>query len=117
MSCMSQNYRANVAVQTVANWTADTASDALALTQYNKVGLVFTWGPLTGALTTTSWDIEVSNDGTNWAAITTAVSPGSNASGVDAVSISDVFFNYLRINPHKGSVSAGPYSVTATLMR
>lgn len=115
--CMKDNYAANLTVVSSTNWTSNVTSAALPLTQFDKAGLVFSWTSLAGTLTTTSFDIEVSNDNSNWASAASSVSVGSNASGVDAVSLTDLEFTYLRVKANVGSVSDGSFLVSATLKR
>ena len=115
--CMKQNYLANITLASSTNWTSNVTSDPYPLTQHDKAGFVFSWTSLVGTLTTTSFDIEVSNDATNWATQSSAVSVGTNATGVDAVSLTDLEFNYVRVKANIGSVTSGAFLVTATLKR
>jgi len=114
---IEQNYLANVTLAQSTNWTSNVTGTAYPLTQFDKVGFVFSWTNLVGTLTTTSFDIEVSNDATNWATQSSSVSVGSNATGVDAVSLTDLEYNYIRIKANVGSVTDGAFLVTATFKR
>lgn len=110
-----ERYEVNQTITESAAWSTDVTSAAFPLRQYDSVGLVFSWAGLVGALTTTNFEIEVSNDATNWASAATAVSVGSNVAGVDAVSLADMFYTYIRVKANHGSVTEGSYKVTATL--
>ena len=58
--------------------------------------------------------MEVSNDGTNWASLTTPVAV-SGASDSDAVVSSDAHFNYVRAKVVQNNVTGGNISASITL--
>jgi hypothetical protein len=113
---MKEEYRANQTMISSTNFTSN-VSGTLALTHFDKVGLMFSWASLTGTLTTTGFDIDYSNDGSNWATATTSVSVGTNATGTDAVSLTDANYTYVRVTANVGSVTDGTIKVVATLKR
>lgn len=110
----SQNYLVNQSISSSTNWASNVTSSAYPMTQYESAGFVFSWSGVTGTLTTTQFMLQVSNDGTNWADLISAVSVGTNGTGCSQVWTEKTSFNYIRSVAEVGTSSNGSFTITAT---
>ena len=93
--------------------TADIEGAQYPVAGLPRVGVVVTWAGLTGTLDA-EFFLEVSNDGTNWGALTSPVAVGT-ASGSDPIKSAECFFTYVRLNVVKNGVTGGTISATISL--
>lgn len=109
---MNKIYKANEVLFPSTIVSTDLNSDAFVLEGYSNLGVVVTWATLNAL--DGEYSIEVSNDKTNWSALTSPVTMAT-AGGSDAVAASNAFFAYCRLKVTANSVTSGTISATITL--
>jgi hypothetical protein len=112
---MSELYIVNqtISEKTAAGWTSNVTSDAYPLTRYDQGGFVFSWDTMVGTLTTTTFILQVSNDGTNWADLITAIGM-TTTSGCVQSHTEKTAFNYVRSVATIGAATSGNFKITAS---
>ena len=75
--------------------------------RYRSASFHVHWASLVGSGASIGFNVQVSNDGTNWVAKTGATSTSSGASGSDMISLTNVTEKFYRVQAVPTNVTSG----------